>query len=85
MIDKAKIKELIKWRETAHVNYPWTDRDFFTPMFNALGDDEDEIISFIKETDDDTRGWISGLSSELYAKFPSDKMSDFINSTWPLS
>ena len=84
MVDAVKVKMLIERRKSLHMNWPWLDRDFFTPLVDAMGDDEQDIISFIKAADDETRSAISGITEELFAKFPSDAMGELIDNTWQM-
>ena len=88
MIDKAKIIERIDWlnmnvaKEPNFVNYPFFKRDLYDPFMEALGDDEDEIIEYISNADEETQGHMCSIGEELYAKFPSDKMEDFLDNLW---
>jgi len=90
MVNIKKINELIKWRnsnlaeEPNFINWPFMRRDFWTPLMEALGDDEEKIIEFIKTADEETQGYVSGIMEELYDKFPTDKMGDFIDSMWSI-
>ena len=90
MINTEKIKELIEWyesnvaKEPNFVNWPWFKRDLRDPFVEALGDNEDEIIDYIKNADEVTQSHMSSIIEELYDKFPTEKMGDFIDSMYPV-
>ncbi|WP_143256416.1 hypothetical protein [Anaeromassilibacillus sp. An172] len=75
-----KYKDFMEKMESEDVNYPFFDRDAWTPMFEALGDDENEIIEFMDNADSDTLSDIYTFWEKLEEKFPSEKMSKAIQS-----
>ena len=74
MVDTGRIEELIAFRRTVPDNYPWLDRKFYTPMMEALGDDEAAVITFIESADGETKSRLHDLMEELWDKFPDDAM-----------
>jgi len=73
-MDTERINSLLACAEAADPDYPWLERDFYDPLLIALGDDEEEVIQFIKDADDDTKQWLWSMMDELYEKFPSKEM-----------
>ena len=73
-----KYKDFMEKMESEDVNYPFFDIDAWTPMFEALGDDENEIIEFMDNADSDTLSDIYTFWEKLEEKFPSEKMSEAI-------
>ena len=88
MVNKKEIQELIQWYDELMSidpnmsNYPWFERDLYDPFMEALGDDEDEIIEYISNADEETQSHMCSIVEKLSAKFPSDKMEDFLDNLW---
>ncbi len=79
MIDFERIKEIIEERKKAHVNDPDIEKKYWIPLLNALGDDENEIIEYLNELDDDTVSWFSEIYEEVVSKFPSKEMEEIFH------
>jgi DNA-directed RNA polymerase subunit H (RpoH/RPB5) len=73
-MDIEEVKGLLEWAKTSDPNYPWMERDFYDPLLIALGDDEEEVIRFIKDADENAQLWLSDIIEELQDKFPSEEM-----------
>lgn len=76
MVDFKRINEIIKHRKKAHINDPDIEKKYWIPLLNALGDDENEIIGYLNELDDDTASWFSEIYEEVVSKFPSKEMEE---------
>ena len=79
MIDFERIKEIIEERKKAHINDPDIEKKYWIPLLNALGDDENEIIEYLNELDDDTVSWFSEIYEEVVSKFPSKEMEEIFH------
>jgi len=88
MVNTKKINELIEWyesntaKEPNFSNWPWLRRDLWGPFMEALGDDEDKIIDFIGNADENTQGHMCSILENLYEKFPTEKMGAFLDDLW---
>ncbi len=86
-MDTERINSLLAWAETSDPNYPWMDRDFYKPLVEALGDNEEEIIQLIREADEEKQAWLASVIDELWNKFQSDAMHTALDElekkVWP--
>ena len=74
MINKKKFYETIKLEDELHVNYPNLEEEVWQPRLEALGEDEDEIINFIDNADQEVLDALWPVYDDLMDKFPSEKM-----------
>ena len=79
MINKKAFYKTIKDEKKLDVNYPWLEKEVWIPRFEALGDDEDDIIEFMDNADNETLSYLYAVYDELMDKFPSDKMDKAID------
>lgn len=74
MVDKNSIKRIIDNRKKAHVNDPDIENKYWIPLVEALGDNEDDIIKYLNELNDEDAAWFSEIYEEVTEKFPSSQM-----------
>lgn len=55
------------------------DKEFFYPLLEAFGDDEQAIKDYIIKMSVDDRQIISGISEDIYGKFMNEEMWDFLD------
>jgi hypothetical protein len=73
-MDIEEVKGLLEWADTVDPQYPEIDRVLYDPLLEALCDDEEEVIQFIKGADENAQLWLSDIIEELMEKFPSKEM-----------
>ena len=74
MINIEKFYETVKHEAELHVNYPNLEEEVWQPRLEALGEDEDEIINFIDNADQEVLDALWPVYDDLMDKFPSEKM-----------
>ncbi len=74
MINIEKFYETIEKRKSLHINYPNLEEEVWKPRIEALGEDEDEIIEFMDNADNEVLGALWSVYDDLMDKFPSEKM-----------
>ena len=74
MINIEKFYETIEKRKSLHINYPNLEEEVWQPRLEALGEDEDEIINFIDNADQEVLDALWPVYDDLMDKFPSEKM-----------
>ncbi len=74
MINIEKFYETIEKRKSLHINYPNLEEEVWKPRLEALGEDEDEIINFIDNADQEVLDALWPVYDDLMDKFPSEKM-----------
>lgn len=79
MVDKDKFYNTIKARKKLPLDYPWLERDVWQPRLEALGEDEDDIIEFMDNADEEILSALWSVYDELMDKFPSEKMDNAID------
>lgn len=76
MVDTKSIKPVIdRMKEKDHI-YVDIDAEFIDPVMSALGDDVDDIISYLDGLDNESLDAISGCFEHIYDKFMSDNVWD---------
>lgn len=79
MVDKEKFYKTIKHEEELDNNYPWIEDEVWIPRFKALGEDEDDIIEFMDNADENTLSYLYSVYEYIMDKFPSKKMDKAID------
>ena len=79
MINNEAFYKTIKDEKKFNVNYPWLEKEVWIPRLEALGNDEDDIIEFMDNADNETLSYLYAVYDELMDKFPSDKMDKAID------
>lgn len=74
MINIEKFYETIEKRKSLHINYPNLEEEVWKPRLEALGEDEDEIIEFMDNADNEVLGALWSVYDDLMDKFPSENM-----------
>ena len=77
MVDSKKVLSLISWyRKNGSV--PDMDENFFYPILDALGDNENEIKIYLDSMNIKDLDCISGVFEDIYGKFLNDDMFAFL-------
>ncbi|MCU6720876.1 hypothetical protein OCV67_13195 [Porcipelethomonas ammoniilytica] len=79
MVDKEKFYDTIEARKKLDNNYPWLEEEVWNPRLEALGEDEDDIIEFMDNADEEVLAALWSVYDELMDKFPSKKMDRAID------
>lgn len=79
MVNIKKFNEIIEKENQLPQNYPYYERDIWNPMVEALGEDEDDIITFMDNADRETLDVLWSIYDDLMDKFPSKKMDKAID------
>lgn len=80
MVDEKRIYEIIEKRRKAHPEDPRKEKLFWIPLRDALGDDEQDALSYLKNVDGEKTVFLSEIYEEVVEKFPSDEMEDVFRS-----
>ncbi|MGN0613029.1 MAG: hypothetical protein ACI4JB_03935 [Porcipelethomonas sp.] len=79
MVSKEKFYKTIKDEKKLDNNYPWLEEEIWIPRLESLGEDEDDIIEFMDNADEETLSALWSVYDELMDKFPSEKMDKAID------
>lgn len=77
-IEANKIKAIINERQTISPNNEVAVEEKQSELFEALGDDEQEIKDFLSICEIAELKYISEIFENIYSKFPNDYMWDFL-------
>lgn len=77
MVDSKKIDELIEWYKNNTLVLDF-NKLFFTPILEALGENEEEIKKYLESMNIEDLDYISGVFEDIYGKFLNDDMYDFL-------
>lgn len=80
MVNQKEILKIIKDRKKAHPEDPRKEELFWIPLRDALGDDEQDALSYLKNVDGEKVVFFSEIYEEVVEKFPSDEMEDVFRS-----
>ena len=78
MIDVKHIDSLNKWYDS-NPNYPFALKELTSEVMECLGNNESEIIEFIRTANQEQLEFLSMFTEEILAKFPGDKMDKAID------
>lgn len=73
-IEKSKIETIIDERQTISPNNEVAIEEKQNELFEALGDNEQEIKDFLNSCDVSHLKYISEIFEDIYRKFPNDDM-----------
>ena len=79
MINKVRIKELIKEREMLHPDDPRTE-DYWNMLTKELITSEDDTIEFINNCDEHYIYWLSEIFEDISEVFQSEKFIEALKS-----
>lgn len=79
MIDEKKVYNLIEERLKFDCNDEYHTEEYWSNLVSVLGDDKDEVVNFLKTTDDDTFEMLDEIYEELSGKFGEDIDDIFCN------
>lgn len=74
-MDAEKIMQLFRQLAEMHPNNPECD-DVADEIVDLLGDDEQKVIDFVNNFDDDMAPWLSMIYEETVAKFNGSEAVD---------
>lgn len=75
-MDRNRIESLVKWWKETDTQGLDIEKYLVNPLMTAFGDDEDEILSYLDETEKEELEILSGCFEEIYKKFPTDRVYD---------
>ena len=78
MIDVKRINSLNKWYDS-NSNYPFALKELTPDVMECLGNNESEIIEFIRTANHEQLEFLSMFTEEILARFPDDKMDNAID------
>lgn len=73
MLNNDELEQLKQWYDD-NGEYPDVLEELVPRILDCLGDDEEDIISFINDADIEMLSFLSMVTEELYEKFQSDEM-----------
>ncbi len=79
-IEKSKIKAIIDERQAISANNEVAIEEKQNELFEALGDNEQEIKDFLNSCDVSALKYISEIFEDIYRKFTNDDMWDCLES-----
>lgn len=77
-IEANKITAIIDERQTISPNNEVAVEEKQNELFEALGDNEQEIKDYLNSCDVSELKYISEIFEDIYRKFPNDDMWDFL-------
>lgn len=75
-VDKKEVKELIEWWKKREMKCLDATDYLIPPLMEALGDDLEEILTYLKDMEIEDLEIISGCFEEIYGKFMTDEVYD---------
>ena len=73
------IKDLKYAGENDLMNNYDIDIDFFDPLMDAFGDEEEVVKEYIRNMTDEDRDEIAGCRENIYGKFMNEDMWEFLD------
>lgn len=80
-MDAEKIMQMFRQLAEMHPNNPATF-DIADQIVEALGDNEQEVVDFVNNFDDDMSPWLSMIYEETVAKFDGSEAIEDAFATW---
>lgn len=79
MVIKERWDEAYEKPRELHPNDDYNFDIFRNKMLDALGDEEAEVLEFLKGLSREDKMYLTSIDEEIMGKFPSDEMSQFIH------